>query len=679
MKKINSLILSRSFNEAYNFLEHEINNRSETLDQESYFLFLCLHAIKSPWRSTAEKNLGNEKLKWMLLEVRHRVYGFLFPSFILQADTLGLKQFLPEQWVNRSDSYWDFLDNDLFLIGIHSSFDFIVRNYEALSRMRASIPDSQIEKLIEDWKDFYPFHNYFKWLDVTASPTRNRDSIATLVGDAVAVTRFSEAQAAYLVELYNKNYIDLYGIQASVAFCEASLKTVKQFERLVKHAPRSRVFTVAEILKRCNCNDELLQLFNLVGKPDWLLIKVLISTAYARGYQDPDVISIAKQRSNALKAQSKKGGKNVRLVRNSSDHLKIVLMTADLGYHAVSYFLSSIFLKFHEYKVSLTLLVCCNPEGSASQKIKMFAELASQVFLVHHRKTDEIAKLLRSIQPDLILEMNGLLSGSRLDGIPQQRDVPVVHYLGGQCSTYGLADTLLVDDQLNTGDCLKGQFQEKLVSLADWMCYNPSAFMPFKYESFVSTRPSAYDKFFVVGYFNTLQKCGPRTLNLFAKILEEIPNSVLLLGHAANSQYHYRKLLEVLPIGARGRVIFDIRVVSWENHMKRISICDLALDNLDHISGGTTTCDALAIGTPVISTRFDRETFASRMTLSILKSAGLEEMLCDQLPQPKDCLEVAVKFKDRFSLIKHVRNSDLCNIEKHSHNLFQVLAREANK
>ena len=680
MSQLKILIANQSYVSAKSLLEAEIKSQNGRVNTQLYILYLCLAAIDSPWRLPGESRLQNTRYKWLLLEIRHRVFGHVFPSFILSVDGPSLCQFLPDAWTKEEGSIWSVLDDSLTSIGLSKSFSPSVSTYaELVVLSHSNVLDETRSRIIQEWHDFHSVKAFYDWLDISAFP--QKAGVRESIDQAKSVTRFSEAQVGYLMDAYRENKIDLYGVQSSVAFCAAALESVRDFKKFVHNAPRSRVFTVAEIIKRCNFDELLLELFNSVGKPEWLLVKVLITSAYTRGYNNPAVQSLARMRAESLRKLALKNTKGIKVTpRKRSTGMNIVLMTADLGHHAVSYFLSSIFMRYQLYDISLTLLVCCKTDGNtAINRIRTFANLASKCFDVYGKTSSEIGRLIKSVKPDLILEMNGLLGGSRLDGVPLQRDIPVVHYLGGQCSNYGLANTLLVDDELNKNGCLDDQFQEKLVSLNDWMCYNPSAFMEFKYESLVQPRPSAYEKFFVVGYFNTLLKCGPRTRSVMASILSEIPNSVLLLGHASNSSYHYNRLIKELQINTPERVIFDIRVVSWQDHIKRIAICDVVLDNLDHISGGTTTCDALAVGTPIVSTLSRRDTFASRMTLSILRSTNLQEMATEQLPSPDDLLRISDAYKERLMLINHVRESRLCDLDLHSESLFTKLKYEVGK
>jgi len=74
-------------------------------------------------------------------------------------------------------------------------------------------------------------------------------------------------------------------------------------------------------------------------------------------------------------------------------------------------------------------------------------------------------------------------------------------------------------------------------------------------------------------------------------------------------------------------------------------VVDIALDTMPY-SGGTTTCDALWMGVPVITAPGTRS--VSRSTASILSTVGLEDWIA---PTQEDYVKRAVEFaRDRAHL-----------------------------
>jgi predicted O-linked N-acetylglucosamine transferase (SPINDLY family) len=75
------------------------------------------------------------------------------------------------------------------------------------------------------------------------------------------------------------------------------------------------------------------------------------------------------------------------------------------------------------------------------------------------------------------------------------------------------------------------------------------------------------------------------------------------------------------------RLVFA-KPVPYPEHLARISLADLFLDNLP-FNGGTTTSDALWAGVPVVTCA--GEAFAARMSGSLLRAVGLPELITHTL------------------------------------------------
>ena len=80
------------------------------------------------------------------------------------------------------------------------------------------------------------------------------------------------------------------------------------------------------------------------------------------------------------------------------------------------------------------------------------------------------------------------------------------------------------------------------------------------------------------------------------------------------------------------RIIFADREPTYEKHLSRYKLGDLLLDTFNY-NGHTTTIEALWSGIPVIS--LQGKNFASRVSASILRSIGLEELIANTIDEYK--------------------------------------------
>jgi predicted O-linked N-acetylglucosamine transferase (SPINDLY family) len=129
--------------------------------------------------------------------------------------------------------------------------------------------------------------------------------------------------------------------------------------------------------------------------------------------------------------------------------------------------------------------------------------------------------------------------------------------------------------------------------------------------------------------FNNAYKITPAIFDIWMRLLNEIDGSVLwLLGDNDGAIRNLKREAEargILP----ARLIFAPRVAPDE-HLARFSLADLFLDTLPY-NAHTTASDALWTGVPVLTCM--GEAFAARVAASLLKAAGLPELVTTTLAE----------------------------------------------
>jgi predicted O-linked N-acetylglucosamine transferase (SPINDLY family) len=107
------------------------------------------------------------------------------------------------------------------------------------------------------------------------------------------------------------------------------------------------------------------------------------------------------------------------------------------------------------------------------------------------------------------------------------------------------------------------------------------------------------------------------------RILRAVPGSVLwLMRSNVPAKYALWKAAEAQGVG-RERIVFA-QLKPKPQHLARLALADLVVDTR-YYNGHTTTSDALWAGVPVLTT--PGETFASRVAASLLRAAGLPELI----------------------------------------------------
>ena len=161
---------------------------------------------------------------------------------------------------------------------------------------------------------------------------------------------------------------------------------------------------------------------------------------------------------------------------------------------------------------------------------------------------------------------------------------------------------------------------EKLAYLPDtqW-CFKPPLQTPA-----VLPLPALANGFVTFGSFNAFQKLSPTCLQLYADVLQALPSSRLMMFDIApgGPTQYIHAVFEDRGV-AKERLILLPRSPIEVFYQKRGEV-DIALDSFPY-SGGTTTCESLWMGVPVVT--MTGETSPSRSSASLLSACGLGHLV----------------------------------------------------
>jgi predicted O-linked N-acetylglucosamine transferase (SPINDLY family) len=166
-------------------------------------------------------------------------------------------------------------------------------------------------------------------------------------------------------------------------------------------------------------------------------------------------------------------------------------------------------------------------------------------------------------------------------------------------------------------------FSEKVVYLPDCYQVNDSGR---KVAERVPTRQECGlpESGFVFCCFNASYKLTPAVFQIWVRLLDAVPGSVLwLLTSNAQMVGNLRREAEARLSGGAERLVFAPSLPNPE-HLARLRLADVFLDTLPY-NAHTLASDALWAGCPVVTCA--GETFASRVAGSLLHAVGLPELV----------------------------------------------------
>jgi predicted O-linked N-acetylglucosamine transferase (SPINDLY family)/SAM-dependent methyltransferase/transcriptional regulator with XRE-family HTH domain len=296
--------------------------------------------------------------------------------------------------------------------------------------------------------------------------------------------------------------------------------------------------------------------------------------------------------------------------------LKIGMVSADFRAHSIPHFLQPLLLGLASNEL-LTLHAYYNHPVSDNVTAKVRQYFASWKDVT--TMSDEVlAATIRQDEIDILIDLSGHTSGNRLLTFAR-KPAPVQLSWLGYMNTTGLTamDYYLADDALAPAGELDAQFTEKLVQLPMNAPFMPEATMPD-----VQALPAFSNGFITFGCFNRPNKITQAAVQLWAQLMQAVPNSRMLLGGMAKTDNCTHLQTWFAAAGITPDRLEFVPRSSMADYLPQYHRVDICLDTFPS-NGVTTTAHALWMGVPTLCLAGDRLT--SRGAMALMQHAGLPE------------------------------------------------------
>lgn len=406
----------------------------------------------------------------------------------------------------------------------------------------------------------------------------------------------------------------------SLAYCELQLGNVHECERIYQ---------------------ELLQLYPNDLK---VLRHLIYLSEYLENQSEANLLGIAKHWGDCA-IQAAGGHKPRPVVKPKNvEPLKIGYVSADFCQHTVGLLIKEV-LANHDAK---QFTIYCYSAGEVHDWVTDFIAKHSIFINVAQLSDQDLAKRIEEDQIDILVDLSGHTGGSRLAAFAY-RPAPVMLSMLGYYATTGLEyiDGTLLDDW-HAHKSTQTQFTELVLKLSNtrW-CFYPAFPAPL-----ISGPPVVTNGYITFGSFNNTLKYNPQVFELWAKILNSVPNSrVILKWRTFNDTVFKQSVLDQFTVHGIDSSKIDLRGPSFHMQMlEEYGDIDIALDPFP-FSGGATSCEALYMGVPVITMPTDR--VVSRQSYGFLSNIGCSNLVADSKPE---YIEKAIKLaQDIPALIDYRR------------------------
>ena len=357
-----------------------------------------------------------------------------------------------------------------------------------------------------------------------------------------------------------------------------------------------------------------------------------------------------------------------------SGRLRIGYLSSDFHDHATAYLIAELIerhdrdrFEIHGYSYG--------PDSGGAMRARLVSafDRFTDIDALSHR---DAAARIRADDIDILVDLKGHTHRAR-PKILAFRPAPVqVNYLGFP-GTMGapFIDYIVADDFIVPRD--------RQTLYAEKLAYLPGCYQPNDTRREIAAAPGRAAcglpaQGFVFCAFNNSFKITPAFFAIWMRLLQQVPGSVLWL---LESNALVRRNLSAAAAAAGvdpGRLVFA-PILPHGQHLARHRHADLFLDTLP-CNAHTTASDALWAGLPVLTCA--GETFAGRVAGSIVRAAGLSELVASS---PRDYEALALALAREPARLAGIRsrlgvgraNLPLFDTAKRTHDLEALYARMA--
>jgi len=343
--------------------------------------------------------------------------------------------------------------------------------------------------------------------------------------------------------------------------------------------------------------------------------------------------------------------------------LRLAYVSPDFRSHPAVYFLEPLLACHDRSRFEITGYGNVRSPDPITTRLQSRCDAFANVW---HMTDQQLAQKVRDDRIDVLVDLAGHTANNRLTMFGHHPAPVQITYLGYQNTTglesmdYRITDE--VTDPPSDGKDDRSPFcTERLLRLkCGFLCFNPSPDAPD-----VSPLPAQRNGYITFLASHRLVKVNDRVLDLWCRVLEATPAARLVLAPRSVSPASMQRITRTLIDRGidQARFEFQHKHVTGMPYLSVFDEVDLMLDALP-TSAGTTACEALWMGVPLITLRGDR--YSGRMAASILTRVGLEQFIATT---PEQYVDLTVRWASsltdlaeiRIGMRQRLRQSPLCD------------------
>jgi predicted O-linked N-acetylglucosamine transferase (SPINDLY family) len=325
--------------------------------------------------------------------------------------------------------------------------------------------------------------------------------------------------------------------------------------------------------------------------------------------------------------------------------LKVGYVSPDFYNHAVAYFIEPVLANHDRSQVEI---FCYHSRTHDDHVTERLRALADHWIPCRNMSDEQLAAQIRADGIDILVDLAGHTGYNRLLTFARKPAPVQVTYLGHP-ATSGLTamDYRLTDIHAEPPGMTEQFNVEQLWRLPEiFCCYRAQDNSP----GVIDHPPLEDNGYVTFGCFNNFSKVTDPVLALWARVLDKVPASRLMLEIRSVDDPAFRAQIE----SRCARLGFPLeRLVlvprKKENQYILYNRIDIALDPFP-CNGGTTSLDTVWMGVPFVT--LAGKHFSSRMGVTVLTNAGLPELIAYSEDEYVDIASALALDIDRLKTVR---------------------------
>ena len=347
--------------------------------------------------------------------------------------------------------------------------------------------------------------------------------------------------------------------------------------------------------------------------------------------------------------------------------LRIGYVSPDFRRHAVAYFIEPVLGAHNKEHFEIFCYSNSLKHDEVTKRIQGYADQWRNIAGI---SDGQAVKQIQKDEIDILVDLAGYTAENRIL-IFARKPAPIQISWIGYLATTGLStmDYKIADNYSDPPGKTDQFYTERLMRLPEsFLCYLPDRDSPE-----VKSLPILSTGHITFGCFNNFTKVTPEVLTLWAKILDAVSDSRLIIkcrifSDKSTCEYVIRMFT------AKGIATERIDLQSWDlspKHLEAYNAVDIGLDTFP-FNGAATTCEALWMGVPVIT--LSGTAYHSSVGTSLLSNVGLPELVANT---SDEYISIAVNLAKDLRRLRSLReclrgmmkDSPLCDAKRFTLNL----------